>query len=134
MFRDPQVNVYVEDVERTVRFYVDHLGFVETFRIPRTGTPDHVEARLGGLVLGWASFEAARRDHGLDVGPGAKGFEVVLWTDDVRADWDRLLAAGAEPVSPPHLFIGRLLGAWLKDPDGGSIHIVQEVTEAERTS
>ncbi|MFM9107819.1 MAG: VOC family protein [Chloroflexota bacterium] len=127
MFRDPQINAYVEDVERMVRFYVDHLGFAETFRWPAEGTPDHVEVRLGGLLLGFASYAAARRDHGLEVTPGAKGFEVVLWTDDVRGAWERLTAAGAEPVSPPHLFIGRLLGAWLKDPEGGTVHIVEEV-------
>jgi lactoylglutathione lyase len=128
MFRDPQINAYVEDVERMVRFYVDHFGFTETFRVPETGVPDHVEIRLGGLLLGFASYEAARRDHTLDVTPGEKGFELVLWTDDVEAAWTRLLAAGVEPASPPHLFIGRLLGAWLKDPEGGAVHIVQEVT------
>lgn len=129
MFFDPQINAYVEDVERMVRFYVDHFGFVETFRIPKTGRPDHVEIRLGGLLLGFASYEAARRDHALDVTPGAKGFEVVLWTGDVDAAWERLIAAGVEPVTPPHLFIGRLKGAWLKDPEGGAVHIVQDLGE-----
>jgi lactoylglutathione lyase len=127
MFRDPQINAYVEDVERMVRFYVDHLGFRETFRTPQTGAPDHVEIRLGGLLLGFARYEAAKRDHDLDVTPGAKGFEIVLWTDDVEAAWIRLQEAGAEAISPPHLFIGRLEGAWLKDPEGGTIHIVQDL-------
>ena len=134
MFRDPQINAYGEDVEQSVRFYTQHLGFTETFRTPQTGTPDHVEVRLGGLVLGFASFAAARRDHGVDITSGSKGFEVVLWTDDVDAAWERLIAAGAQPVSPPHLFLGRLKGAWLRDPEGGNVHIVMELPESERTA
>ena len=127
MFRDPQVNTYVHDVERQVRFSTEHLGFTETFRTPKKGQPDPVEVRLGGLVLGFASYEAARRDHGLNPTPGEKGFEIVLWTDDVKRDWLHLQDAGAVPVRPPHLFLGRLLGAWLNDPEGGNVHIVQDV-------
>ena len=52
MFRDPQVNAYVCDVEACVRFYTESLGFVETFRTPESGPPAHVEVRLGGLILG----------------------------------------------------------------------------------
>lgn len=127
MFRDPQVNTYVHDVERQVRFYTEHLGFTETYRTPKEGRPDHVEVRLGGLVLGFASYEAAARDHDLHPTPGEKGFEIVLWTDDVERDWRLLQDAGAEPVRAPHLFVGRLLGAWLRDPEGGNVHIVQDV-------
>jgi uncharacterized glyoxalase superfamily protein PhnB len=57
-FTDPAVNYYVDDVERAVRFYTEHFGFVETFRTPQQGKPDHVEVRLGGLTLGVASKSA----------------------------------------------------------------------------
>jgi lactoylglutathione lyase len=59
MFRDPQVNYYVRDVDGCARFYRD-LGFTETFRTPRDGTPVHVELHLGELTLGLAAVEAAR--------------------------------------------------------------------------
>ncbi len=34
MFRDPQINLYVADVEASVRFYCELCGFAETFRTP----------------------------------------------------------------------------------------------------
>ncbi|MDI3340416.1 MAG: VOC family protein [Sphaerobacter sp.] len=70
MFRDPQVNFYVRHVERSVRFYTDLFGFEETFRTPASGPSDHVELRLGGLILGLASIESARDVHGLPAGGG----------------------------------------------------------------
>jgi catechol 2,3-dioxygenase-like lactoylglutathione lyase family enzyme len=33
----PQVNLYVEDVEASTRFYRESFGFTETFRTPQHG-------------------------------------------------------------------------------------------------
>jgi catechol 2,3-dioxygenase-like lactoylglutathione lyase family enzyme len=133
MFRDPQVNTYVRDVEATVRFYTEQLGFVETFRTPESGPPVHVEVRLGGLILGFADIEATKAMHGLAVDAGPKRAEVVLWTDDVDAAYARLLAAGARSLSAPHEFIGRLRGAWVADPDGGAVQLVMELPANARS-
>jgi catechol 2,3-dioxygenase-like lactoylglutathione lyase family enzyme len=127
VFRDPQVNTYVRDVEATVRFYTEALGFVETFRTPESGPPVHVEVRLGGLILGFADIEATREMHGLEVDAGPKRAEVAVWTDDVDAAFARLVASGARPLSRPHNFIGRLRAAWVADPDGGPVQIVTEL-------
>ena len=131
MFRNPQVNTYVRDVESTVKFYTENLGFIETYRTPRLGAPEHVEIRLDGLVLGFASIEAARRVHRLDVDAGPKRAEVVVWTDDVDSAFERLVAAGATVISPPHDFepegVGRLRVAWITDPDGGAVQLAAEV-------
>src|SRR4051812_7252587 len=124
MFRDPQVNTYVRDVETTVRFYTELLGFTESFRTPETGPPVHVEVRLGGLILGFADIEATKEMHGLSVDSGPKRAEVVVWTDDVDSAFARLVAAGATPLSPPHNFIDRLRAAWVADPDGGPVQMV----------
>lgn len=69
-YTDPAINYYVDDVEVAMRFYVEHVGFVETFRTPEHGTPVHVELRLGSFTLGLASKEAAQAMHGLSLGPG----------------------------------------------------------------
>ena len=127
MFRDPQVNTYVRDVETMVRFYTQELGFQETFRTPEAGPPVHVEVRLGGLILGFADIAATREMHGLAVDAGPKRAEVAVWTDDVDAAFARLIAAGATPLSPPHNFIGRLRAAWIADPDGGPVQMVSEL-------
>ena len=60
-FGDPQVNYFVEDVETAVRFYAEHFEFVETFRTPKQGKPEHVEMKLGSLTLrSWAAAWACR--------------------------------------------------------------------------
>ncbi|HET7037662.1 MAG TPA: VOC family protein [Thermomicrobiaceae bacterium] len=127
VFHDPQVNLYARDVETSVRFYRELLGFAETFRTPATGRPVHVEMRLGGLVLGVADIESLRRDHGVEVAFGGPRAEVVVWTDDVDTAYARLLTHGAPSLSPPHDFLeGRLRAAWVADPEGGPVQLVQE--------
>jgi catechol 2,3-dioxygenase-like lactoylglutathione lyase family enzyme len=127
MFRDPQVNLYVKDVEASVQFYTTHFGFVESFRTPETGVPEHVEVCLGGLVLGLASIDSARTTHGLDVGGGKPTGEIVLWTDDTDAEYEQLIANGVRSLIPPHTFLGQLRAAWLLDPDGNPVEIVTEL-------
>jgi catechol 2,3-dioxygenase-like lactoylglutathione lyase family enzyme len=126
VFRDPQVNFYVRDVEASVRFYTGFFGFEESFRTPPSGPPDHVELRLGGLVLGFASIESARGMHGLTTGSGQPRAEVCLWTDDVDTAYENLMAHGVPSLSGPHDFLGRLRAAWVADPDGNPVEIVAE--------
>lgn len=127
MFGEPQINYYVHDVEAMTRFYVDTFEFVETFRYEHQGVAAHTEVRLVGLVLGFASYEAARRDHSLDVTPGPRQAELVLWTDDLDAALARCEAVGTRRLSEPHVFIGHLRGAWVADPEGGHVHLVQDL-------
>jgi catechol 2,3-dioxygenase-like lactoylglutathione lyase family enzyme len=132
-FRDPQINYYVQDVEAAVSFYTGHFGFVESFRTPKTGVPEHVEVRLGGLVLGLASIASARDVHGLDVGGDRAKAEIVLWTDDTDAEYEKLIAAGVKSLSPPHTFLGRLRAAWLEDLDGNPVEIVANYTTSSES-
>jgi catechol 2,3-dioxygenase-like lactoylglutathione lyase family enzyme len=127
MFRDPQINYYVRDVDVSVRFYVELFGFEETFRTPATGTPSHVEVRLGGLILGLASTKSAKNTHGLTTGGRNPRAEVCLWTDDVDRAHAELVDRGVPSLSAPHDFLdGRLRAAWLADPDGNPVEIVAE--------
>lgn len=129
MFRDPQVNFYVEDVEKSVTFYRDLFGFEETFRTPEAGTPDHVELRIGSFILGLASIESAQDIHGLAVAAGPPRAEVCLWTDDVDDAYHRLIKQGANEITPPHTFLdGRLRAAWVADPDGNPVQMVTDLT------
>jgi catechol 2,3-dioxygenase-like lactoylglutathione lyase family enzyme len=127
VFSTPQVNVYSEDVVRSVEFYRS-LGFVETFRTPREGTPIHVELELDGFKVGIAAVTSAVADHGLDLDlskPG-RGMEICLWTDDADAAFARLTAAGARVLSEPHDWLdGTLRVAWVADPDDNPIELVQ---------
>ncbi|MCC6790732.1 MAG: VOC family protein [Thermomicrobiales bacterium] len=128
MFRDPQVNLYVSDIDASIRFYAGLLGFQETFRTPETGKPVHIELTLGGLTLGLADMEAARGMHNLPAQPGPTRAEIAVWTDDADAAYAHLIANGAGTISAPHDFIGRLRAAWVTDPDGGPVQLVSLLT------
>jgi len=124
-FRAPQINLYSRDLPRAVAFYSE-LGFVETFRTPASGEPAQVELKLDGFTLGIATIEAARKNHGLRPEGKGRWIEIVVWTDDTDAALSALVADGAPLLSPAHDFLdGRLRAAWIADPDGNPIQLVQ---------
>ena len=123
-FRTPAINVYSHDVMRLVRFYAG-LGFRETFRTPDEGSPAHVEVTLDGFTLGIAAVDAAIAHHGLRPDLGGRPVEIVLWTDATDRAYARLTAGGAPSLSPPHDFLADLRAAWVADPDGNPIQLVQ---------
>jgi catechol 2,3-dioxygenase-like lactoylglutathione lyase family enzyme len=124
-FRAPMINLYSRDLPRAVAFYLG-LGFVETFRTPASGETVHVELELDGFTLGIATIEAARAHHGLRPEGEGRWIEMVLWTDDTDAALDALVAKGAPLLSPAHDFLdGKLRAAWVADPDGNPIQLVQ---------
>jgi predicted enzyme related to lactoylglutathione lyase len=124
-FRSPQINLYSRDLHRAAAFYVG-MGFVETFRTPAVGEPVHIELKLDGFKLGIATIEAAQEDHGLRPQGDGRWIEIVLWTDDVDTEVGKLVSQGAPLISPAHDFLeGKLRVAWVADPDGNPIQLVQ---------
>jgi predicted enzyme related to lactoylglutathione lyase len=119
------INLYSRDLPRAMAFYAG-LGFVETFRTPESGQPEHVEFKLDGFTLGVATIEAAREHHGLRPGGEGRWIEIVVWTDDTDAAVSALVAKGAPLLSPAHDFLdGKLRSAWIADPDGNPVQLVQ---------
>ena len=125
-FRTPEVILFSDDVERAAAFY-SSLGFAETFRVPTEGDPIHVDLILDGYKIGIASVASTRDDHGLDPVPEGQRAAVILWTDDTAAAFAEVTAGGAHGLAPPHEWLGRLLIAWVADPDGNPIQIVQHL-------
>lgn len=123
-FTNHLFNIYTRSIAPSLHFYHDLLGFKETFRVPANGPPEHVELELGPLNLGVSTLEALERDHGLSAGGGPPRGEVVLWVVDVDAAYSSMQAQGAPSLSPPHDFAGALRGAWVSDPDGNPIQMV----------
>jgi glyoxylase I family protein len=126
IFRTPQVVLFSEDVPRAVAFY-SRRGFTETFRVPTTGEPIHVDLILDGYRIGIASVASTREDHGLNPIAQGQRAAVILWTDDVASAYRDLIADGAPALSSPHKWLDRLLIAWTADPDGNPIQIVQSL-------
>jgi glyoxylase I family protein len=123
-FRTPQVILFSADVGHTAEFYKG-LGFRETFRVPADGEPIHVDVVLDGYKIGIASVASTRDDHGLDPVAEGQRAAVVLWADDVASTYESLVAQGVPGLKPPHEWLGRLLIAWIADPDGHPIQLVQ---------
>lgn len=123
-FRTPQIVLFSRDPARTADFYTA-LGFDEVFRTPTEGDPIHVDLVLDGYRLGVASVTSTRQDHGLEPVADGQRAAVILWTDDVPAAYERLQTLGATPVKEPAPWLGRLLIAWVLDPDGHLVQIVQ---------
>jgi catechol 2,3-dioxygenase-like lactoylglutathione lyase family enzyme len=126
-FREPQVVLFSTDVTRSAAFYAS-LGFEEVFRTPVTGEPIHVDLVLDGYRIGIASVDSTRDDHGLDPVATGQRAAVVLWTEDVRSAHAELVAAGVPGLKEPQEWLGRLLIAWLADPDGNPVQIVQPLS------
>jgi catechol 2,3-dioxygenase-like lactoylglutathione lyase family enzyme len=126
MFRSPQVILFSDDLPRTAAFY-QGLGFTQTFQTPDEGAPIHLDLSLDGYKIGIASGDSTRGDHGLDPITSGQRAAVILWTDDVAAAYARLTTAGAPALKPPHQWLGRLLIAWVADPDGNPVQIVQHL-------
>lgn len=128
MFASGLVILYTRDIEAGIRFYRDLLGFTETFRTPRDGTPEHVELQAGGFTVGLGTVEAAKRVHGVDALPGSPAMSLVIWTDDVDSACKDLAAAGVRFVQPPHDTGNNNRNALLRDPDGNLVEIVAKVS------
>jgi predicted enzyme related to lactoylglutathione lyase len=124
-FKTPLINLYSRDLARAAAFY-SHFGFVETFRTPSSGEPVHVELTLDGFRLGIATLGAAHAQHGLRPEGEGRGIEIVLWTDDTDSAVACLVDRGADVLAPPHDFLdGKLRSAWIRDPDGNPVQLVQ---------
>jgi catechol 2,3-dioxygenase-like lactoylglutathione lyase family enzyme len=128
MFDSALVNLYTRDIEAGIRFYRDLVGFVETFRTPSDGSPEHVELRLNGFTLGLGTVAAARAVHGVEPAPGSPAMVLVVWTDDVDRAYKELVAAGVPSVQPPHDTGNNNRNALLRDPDGNLVEIVSKIS------
>jgi catechol 2,3-dioxygenase-like lactoylglutathione lyase family enzyme len=129
-FKTPQMVLFSRDIARATEFY-GALGFEEVFRTPTEGTPIHVDLALDGYRIGLASEVSTREDHGLDPVVDGQRAAVILWTEDTHEAYSRLQEVGATPVKAPEPWLGRLLIAWVEDPDGHLIQVVQSTVEAD---
>jgi glyoxylase I family protein len=126
VFRNPQVILFSPDVSRAAAFYRG-LGFTEVFRVPEDGAPIHVDLELNGYRIGIASVASTRDDHGLQPIAEGQRAAVVLWTDDTAAAYEHLAERGVPVLAAPHPWLERLLIAWVEDPDGNPVQIVQHL-------
>ena len=112
------IPIPVSDVERSIAFYADTLGFIKDVDVQPSEGVRVVQVTPKGsqCSIGFGT--------GLDVYAGAPGSVrglhlVVADIDEARAE---LLRRGVE-VSEIHDFGGGVRGAFFSDPDGNSLEL-----------
>ena len=114
------------DLDRSLAFYAQ-LGLHEAFRLHRTD---------GSLLLVYLHVAG---DRFIEVFPGGPppdperrgSFKhLCLLTDDLHAYVERLRAAGVAIDREPALGLDHNWQAWVRDPDGNQIELMQLVEES----
>src|SRR3954462_3472008 len=121
------MSLYVDDQEKALRFYTEVLGFVKKndfsqgpyrwLTVASPEEPDSVELQLA-----------------LNNSPAAKAYQqaifqqnqpaAMFFTDDIKGDYERIKARGAEFTMPPTDVTASTI-AMLKDTCGNLIQITQ---------
>jgi predicted enzyme related to lactoylglutathione lyase len=120
-------SIYVDDQDKALRFYTDVLGFTKKtdfsqgpyrwLTVAPSGDPNGTELQLA-----------------LNNNPAAKTYQeaifkqgqpaIMFFTDDVKGDYERIKAGGAEFTMPPTDVTGSTI-AMLKDTCGNLIQLTQ---------
>ena len=124
-FRAPDyVVLVVQDLDRALHFYCDVLGLSLGHR---SGSFAQLATGETRVALYERGAMAATLGQELDPpSPDAPGFELGFKVPDVDDAYDQLTAAGASPVCPP---VDRPWGqrtAYVGDPDGHLVELVDE--------
>lgn len=119
--------VYVDDQEKALRFYTEVLGF--------TKRADFSQGPFRWLtVASLEEPEGTELQLALNDNPAAKAYQeaifqqsqpaIMFYTDDVKGDYERIKAGGAEFTVPPTDVTGSTI-ATLNDTCGNLIQLVQ---------
>lgn len=114
--------IYTADLPRALAFYREALGFAETYRFPADGEPAFVALNLDDST-GIALAGPGDSLHGRPVEPGAGGFELCLYVDEVdEAVVDLERRGHPVLVAPADQPWGERM-AYVADPDGNPVMI-----------
>jgi lactoylglutathione lyase len=114
------------DLERSLAFYGDLLGGVETYRFPEQGEPAFIALTVGeSSEIGLGGI-AAEPLHGRPQRPASgHRVELCVYVDDVDGVFARAGAEGFEPVADPVDMPWGERVAWLADPDGNLVMLTR---------
>jgi len=120
-------SVYVDDQEKALRFYTEALGFVKKadfsqgpFRWLTVASPEEPEGMELQLALNDKPAAKAYQQAMFQQGQPA----AMFFTDDVKGDYERIKARGAEfTMSPTDVTASTI--AMLKDTCGNLIQLTQ---------
>ncbi len=117
------IAIRITDIERSLDFYVNKMGFEEMFRLDRDGALWIVYLRVTDdqYVELFPGGDGDRAPH-----PEAIGYNHLCFTvDDLDAVIARLAERGVELTRPKKVAIDGNAQAWVEDPDGHRIELMQ---------
>ena len=120
-------SVYVDDQEKALRFYTEVLGFAKKadfsqgpFRWLTVASPEEPNGTQLQLALNDKPAAKAYQQAIFQQGQPA----ATLYTDDVKGDYERIKARGAQFTMPPTDVTGSTI-ATLKDTCGNLVQLTQ---------
>ena len=117
------VHVATRDVEESIRFYTDVLGF-ELVRRVKVGNTEPAP-QIAYVALGGFMIEFSQVRHGNDL-QGTEALPLGLSVDDLDEAMEMFQSHGVDIVSPPSRaksFAGRQ--AAIRDPSGVALEVRQ---------
>jgi predicted enzyme related to lactoylglutathione lyase len=120
-------NIYVDNLDKALRFYTDVLGFVKKvdfsqgpYRWLTVSSPEEPDGTELHLSLNDNPAAAAYQQAMFQQNQPA----AMFFTDDVKGDYERIKARGAEFTMPPTDVTGSTI-AQVNDTCGNLIQITQ---------
>src|SRR6266513_5037481 len=120
-------SVYVDDQDKALRFYTDVLGFAKKadfsqgpYRWLTVASPEEPDGTQLQLALSTNPAAKAYQQAMFQQGQPA----AMFYTDDVKGDYERIKARGAEFTMPPTDVTASTI-AMLNDTCGNRIQLVQ---------
>jgi predicted enzyme related to lactoylglutathione lyase len=120
-------SIYVDDQEKALRFYTEVLGFVKKadfsngpFRWLTVGSPEDADGTQLQLALNDNPAAKAYQEAMFQQGQRV----AMFYTDDVKGDYERMKAGGAEFTMPPTGVPGATI-AVVNDTCGNLVQLTQ---------
>ena len=118
----------ITDIEASLRFYVDGLGFAIKYRWEPEGRVRWCWLERDGVVLMLQEFWKDGRPGGAPPGTLGNGMSICFMCEDAIAVYHQAVARGLSPARP---YVGnRLWVTSLVDPDGYRVDF-ESPTDAE---
>ena len=121
----------VTDIEASLRFYADGLGFVITNQWSPDGRIRWCWLTLGGTAVMLQEYWRDGRPGGAPEGPLGQGVSIYFICADALAVYRDLLSRGIAATRP---FVGN--GMWVtsvRDPDGYALYFESDTDAAEES-
>lgn len=113
--------IYVTDYEKALAFFTDKLGWEKREDAPLGDDARWLTVAIPGTTTGISL--AGPGMHGEHTPGGYTGINII--SDDIAADYDRLVAAGVAFTAPPERMPWGDMATWFTDQDANQFYLLQ---------